>query len=970
MALPASDTFTAANGTDLTTHNSGWTQEHGSWEIQSNAAQCTTDAWEWHCAYWNADSFDDDQYSEYTVSYTNNDGSQSGGPASRVGAGLDGYGLISNGIGNVTLYRFDGTSSSTSLASGTGTPSNGDVWLLESEGSDHTAYLNASTTNQPSATDSTYSSGSAGFISEQDGDNFNPTEWEGGNLTSGPPIANGDIDLPSLVFDGSSTVTQPASTKSFSARSNTSGVENLANGGTIADISFDTDYHTDGTDITYSAGEFTLAAGIYLISYSSEFYTADTTNNERISIQTEIWIDDVAYGGFGHGYIRKTNGQQSIAIDGSDFLDISSESTLKIRAYRTDNSTSGSVDRLASVGGITIIKLEDANAFGLYEASGTTGINGTIAQVAINTTNREDTGLSLASNEITVTDAGQYVVNYTTQLSQAATSRLGLIGAIRINGTVYGQSSTMSYIRGADGNQDGGISWTGIVDLSASDTVDLSLVGQSSGAATAAAGTKLNIWKLPAAAETAIIAATGGDSNALGQFDFDTAEHTDSIFSYTNGEGFVTVSEAADLFVMGTLSKRADVENVQRATPRTRIAVDDVENSNYSAASYYRHSGSIGAIGHNVTGMIPVTTGQEVSLYETRLSTLTGAVAVEGAQLAILSIDSIYTPSSGGITASGDIDLPSLVFAGSASDSSSVITATADIDLPSLSFTGSATDSTSEIAITGDITLPSLSFTGSATDSTSEITATGTIDLPSLVFAGSSTITQPVGVVTLTGAIELPSLAFAGTATDSTSEVTASGDIGIPSLVFTGSATDSTSVVTVSGVVSLPSLLFSGDVTITDPVDVITIDGDISIPSLAFTGSATDTTSQVTLSGSVDLPSLAFSGSATDSTSVVTLSGDVLLPSLSFLGSATDSTSVVTVTGIIGLPSMLFDGAATSGIVTPDFTIIIDDLNKTIQTALNSTNTIETTPNLFTIETDTNQLTIETTKNTFTIEVQ
>ena len=243
----------------------------------------------------------------------------------------------------------------------------------------------------------------------------------------------------------------------------------------------------------------------------------------------------------------------------------------------------------------------------------------------------------------------------------------------------------------------------------------------------------------------------------------------------------------------------------------------------------------------------------------------------------------------GGITADGAITLPSLVFAGSATDTTSEVTAAGDITLPSLVFAGSATDSTSEITAAGDITLPSLVFAGSATDSTSEITAAGDITLPSLVFAGSAS-TSEVGQVTAAGDITLPSLVFAGSATDSTSEITAAGDITLPSLLFQGNASDSTSKITATGAITLPSLVFAG--------------------------SATDT-----------------------ETTEVTASGAITLPSLVFQGSATDSTSEVTVSGAITLPSLVFAGNATAGQVISDFTIQID----------NTAKIIETTPNSFTI---------------------
>ena len=66
MTLPASDAFTASNGTALQTYSVNWTIQNGGFTINSNqvgpaqsGAECG--------AFWNADSFDNDQYSQATL---------------------------------------------------------------------------------------------------------------------------------------------------------------------------------------------------------------------------------------------------------------------------------------------------------------------------------------------------------------------------------------------------------------------------------------------------------------------------------------------------------------------------------------------------------------------------------------------------------------------------------------------------------------------------------------------------------------------------------------------------------------------------------------------------------------------------------------------------------------------------------------------------------------------------------------
>lgn len=58
MALPASDSFTGSNGTNLTSYSANWVVNYGSFHIQSNAvgSSLNDDA----LAHWSADTFSAD----------------------------------------------------------------------------------------------------------------------------------------------------------------------------------------------------------------------------------------------------------------------------------------------------------------------------------------------------------------------------------------------------------------------------------------------------------------------------------------------------------------------------------------------------------------------------------------------------------------------------------------------------------------------------------------------------------------------------------------------------------------------------------------------------------------------------------------------------------------------------------------------------------------------------------------------
>ena len=89
-------------------------------------------------------------------------------------------------------------------------------------------------------------------------------------------------------------------------------------------------------------------------------------------------------------------------------------------------------------------------------------------------------------------------------------------------------------MRGADGTQDGAITWVGIVDVAANDTFRVRWSVPTNATITAAAGGTLQMWQLPVAGDSAIMEATTGDYNVAGDFSFDTLPHIDTCLLYTS----------------------------------------------------------------------------------------------------------------------------------------------------------------------------------------------------------------------------------------------------------------------------------------------------------------------------------------------------------------------------------------------------------------------------------------------------
>lgn len=189
MALPASDTFTGADGTALTTYSANWTINTGSFLLISNALRANVSGG-FSLARWSADVFPNDQKAQ--VDYVPAAGSNGAiGPAVRIStAGATScYGLYTD-TSNLRFFRLDAGSYSEFA---TTTPLVfGDVMRIEAEGSTIRVYVNG--VLWTSTTDSTYSAGSGGIAAFADFSYRRVDNFSAGALTVAtyaPPPSRG-----------------------------------------------------------------------------------------------------------------------------------------------------------------------------------------------------------------------------------------------------------------------------------------------------------------------------------------------------------------------------------------------------------------------------------------------------------------------------------------------------------------------------------------------------------------------------------------------------------------------------------------------------------------------------------------------------------------------------------------------------------------------------------------------------------
>ena len=185
MTLPATDVFTGSNGTALTTYSANWTLNSGNFAINTNAIAPNASTTE--CAAgWNADTFNNDQYSQGTVSVTNGQThaigvacrcSTSGGTATYYGWYSD------TGQANAAFLHKSVTGTWTQLGSTGARWTNGLAIRLEITGTTLRPMRAGATDAIGTQTDSAIASGRAGLSGYGVGTSVRLDDWEGGNLT-------------------------------------------------------------------------------------------------------------------------------------------------------------------------------------------------------------------------------------------------------------------------------------------------------------------------------------------------------------------------------------------------------------------------------------------------------------------------------------------------------------------------------------------------------------------------------------------------------------------------------------------------------------------------------------------------------------------------------------------------------------------------------------------------------------------
>jgi len=169
----STDDFNRSNADPI---GGNWTTPSGAstFRIVSNSFHTTSSGSDPWIAYWNADTFDADQYSQFGVLPA----IDKGGPAVRIGTStLNGYMYTLRQTNLTRLYkRISG--SYTQIAAYTDTATTTSVFKISAVGSTLTVYIGGSQVGQE--TDTALEDGVVGAMSSTSAANWD--NWEGGNV--------------------------------------------------------------------------------------------------------------------------------------------------------------------------------------------------------------------------------------------------------------------------------------------------------------------------------------------------------------------------------------------------------------------------------------------------------------------------------------------------------------------------------------------------------------------------------------------------------------------------------------------------------------------------------------------------------------------------------------------------------------------------------------------------------------------
>ncbi len=456
------------------------------------------------------------------------------------------------------------------------------------------------------------------------------------------------------------------------------------NSTTPVDVQWDTTVKEDANTFSRTGATVTLSkSGHYLVCWSMVGDTAGGANRAKLEGLLSIAGGEQAYGR-GWGYLRDSSTSQESYAQGATIITANAGDALVLRVFRQDTNTVGQEwQRRAGLSGMSLLKLNDTWAYGRYrEAGGGQDVyvaEGSKVILDLDATDEEDAGLSRSGGTITLASAGHYLLAFNIGLNSSGSERTNTVAAAFLNGSEVAGTRVTGYVRNQNGDQEGGLSYLGILSAAAGDALTIrvwnDLTEGASPVTVDGTTTAVTVAKLPDTADFVRLHEAGGAQNlsaAQSSITFDTDDEVDGAFSRTGASDEIAASVAGDyLFSWSSFARKPSAEGT-REHLWTKLTVDGSLLPYGTAGSYIR--GDQGGVncpsaGASVGALLTLTAGQIVRVVQENEATDANAeltangYAVQavriGPEMSVAGngteiVDGDTTPTVGDDTAFGD----------------------------------------------------------------------------------------------------------------------------------------------------------------------------------------------------------------------------------------------------------------------------------------------------------------------------
>jgi len=370
-----------------------------------------------------------------------------------------------------------------------------------------------------------------------------------------------------------------ASTGSFAVYREATGLESITT--TASDQAWDTTV-SQASIYSIDAGRTTITlseAGHYLAFYNIGVELVSGTG--RIETQGSLNLSN-ANSAYGRSscIILSSGGSAECWMSGAGIINATtSGDTLKAVAQRTDASASVA-RRMANTSALTLVRLNDSWAYArVREAGGGQTFNvSTWDTVSFDTEDELDTGYVRSDGDLTLAEAGRYLVTTNVHFVTTRTGRERLLSTrLTLNGYELPGTRVSGLMTGDNSDQDTVASFVGLIEATTTNQVlrlQGACIGEDCGqTSNAANGSAITVVRLPDTVDTIQLSEAAGGQQVDTTDDpitWDTEERVDAAaFSHSVGTNpsRVTVEEDGDYLMFATFYS-------DRTSPTSTVVVD------------------------------------------------------------------------------------------------------------------------------------------------------------------------------------------------------------------------------------------------------------------------------------------------------------------------------------------------------------------------------------------------------------